>query len=65
VSTTNVVFGTRFPQAKRLGRNPLTCSLILVKVILPAAPMAFKVVRATPDLQFVGAVHDHFVLVSD
>ena len=65
VSTTNVVFGTRFPQAKA---QPTDLLPDLVKeVFLPTAPTAFTVeeVPATPDLQIVGTIQDHFVLVSE
>jgi hypothetical protein len=64
VTSTNVVFGTRCPQAseKASGLFPDTTK----ELFLPALPTAFRLeeVHNTPDLQFLGTFQNHYVLGS-
>jgi hypothetical protein len=64
VSSSNLIFGTRFPHAKVPAPNLLPD--LVQEVFLPTTPTAFTLeeVRKTPDIRFLGSVNDQLVLVS-
>jgi len=64
VSSSNLIFGTRFPHAKVPAPNLLPD--LVQEVFLPTTPTAFTLeeVTQTPDVRFLGSVHDQLILVS-
>ena len=64
VSSSNLIFGTRFPRAK--SPPPDLLPDMVKEVFLPSPPTAFTVqeVHHTPDLQIIGSVQDQLVLAS-